>query len=296
MKLVFVLILIVFFGYFFFGVFNFVSYGKVANNQDWYFHYGKARGESIDSEYWKEHPLPFNYNYLPLYHFVFSIFAVHQLVFYFANLVLVLVLIPALLRKLFDNDWSVAIYFGGCALSHTIIFGNVYPQALALLFFLGYLLNRKNGLAFFVFGLLASLTHSHGFYLFLAIGIVEALLLVKNRVLAVGIMTQAQMNDRNLILTLLSLTPLPIVFFGLREAMRKENLLYLGLIGISYAASVLELRTLCVAQLLLCGLAGKNIERTHDRIKKGFVLFLAWQAAFYVLEFMFGTWKFIVLN
>lgn len=290
MKPVFVLIGLVFCFYFLFGLSNFLQYGVVANNQDWTFHFVKSQGLQACLSVFQQWQCTY---YQPVYHSLFSVFAVHPLMFYFVNLVLILVFIPLLLLELFKSKWGVAVYFGGCALCHAMIYGSLFPQALVLVWFLGYLLYRK-WWAWLVFGVCAMFTHSYGLYLFLAIAFIEVLLQSKKVFFAIAFIKQNQMDLHHFGITLLSLIPLPVLFFGLRQA--KENALYLGLILISFFMSFAELRTLCVAQILLCGLAGQNIEKTNWKIKKGFVLFLLVESVFYVLEFVFGTWKYIVLN
>ena len=278
-----------------FGTFNYLNYGVVANNQDWVFHFGQARGEPIESSYWSVMPQPPNTSYQPLYHWLFSFFSFNELAFYFANVLLVCGLIPFLLVKKWPSIWVVLIYFCGISLPHQFLYASTFPNALILVFFLVYLLKR-NWLSWIVLTILAFFTHGFGLYLFLVIGFLEVGKWLTSGYWSVGWLQQAQMSWHNFGILLLSALPLPVIYFGFKQVNKKGEIFFGGLVLISFIASFFEFRALCIAQVLLCGLAGLQLEKESKKIQAGFALFLFAELCFYVLEFVFGTWKFIVFN
>lgn len=162
--------------YLFFGYFNFFSYGVVNNSNDFAFHFGRSSGNYSDElkAYYSEETF---YFYPPLFHQAFFFFSVNQLLFYAANVFLICFFAPLLIFRIVKTWWGPAAYFFGVSTPHLWIFGATFPQALTFVFLLAYFfLSRKNKKALWllVFGLLAALTHQHGFALFVLVGFFEA--------------------------------------------------------------------------------------------------------------------------
>jgi len=261
-----------------FGAFNYLNFGVINNGQDFLAHFSQSQ------------------DYLPLYNFVFQFFVFDQLVFYLANLFVILFLIPWLLLKISSSFYSVAIYLMGVSLPHQLLYGATYPSAMVLVFLLVYLLYKRNLLLLVALGLLAGLTHSKGIYLFGLVFFAEmaAMAFSYRKSLATGLLLpKTLIGLKDLAQVFFSFTPLPVVYFALKNRVEP---FYLIMILFSFAATVHEIRAIVAAQLLLCILAGRNIEGASKKVRIGFVFFLLAQLFFYLLDFAGGTLKFIVLN
>jgi len=288
------IILIFFLFYFFFGFFNFWNYGTVNNTQDFVFHWGQIKRYGPGDSYWEQfdRETP-DLDYPPVYHFLFSLFSFNKFSFYLANLFLIIVLIPILLFKVFRKWWAILIYFCGVSLPHQILYGATYPQALMLLYFLLYIVNRKNWELLLLLTILAYFTHSTGLLLFISIWGFELLgrFLNKNKVLLVGWMKPITLNSwREFIAIFFFQIPLPVFYFGLKKL---KSGFFAGMIVLSFIAAIKDFRALSIAQLLFCILAGNALSDSSRKIKIGFALFLLFQRIFYLMDYAGGTWKFI---
>ena len=293
------IIAVFFLFYICFGAWNYVSYDKVNNTQDFDFHFKRVQG--IDE----------NPKYLPGYHAIFSLFGWNQFLFYSANVFLICVLIPILLYLLKNNWWVVAIYFCGIPLAHQLLYGATYPQALVLVFFLAYLVYRKRfGMhpgALIWLTIAATLTHNLGLALFSIIWLLESLSIIfKKSGLekhieefigkygAVGWIGPSQMIGlKGAIELFFFQLPIPVLIYGFSGL---KSLFYAVLVIVSIAGTPFDFRAISIAQLILVFGTSEAIKGKSKKIKVGFVIFLIAQVAFYLLDYGLGTWKYIVLN
>lgn len=282
-------ILIVFFLIFYsvFGYLNYLDYGKPNNTQDFEFHWNKIKGLTKE-------PYP------ELHHFIFGFFAFNEYTYYLANLLLIIILIPILLFKLTKNVWSIFIYFFSTSLCHALIYGATYPQALVLVFFLIYLLNRYNYGLLILLTILSGLTHKSGgalflfilFYEFISVWLEPLIIKIKKKdFLASGYLFGSRLNSFTQIYELLFFVlPFPVIYFGLQKI--KKNHLFIFLSAFSLlAAFMYDFRAISIMQICFIILAAEQIKESKPTIKKGFILFSITCLILYFYFFILGTIK-----
>lgn len=276
------LCLIFFCFYGFFVLNNFNSYGKVNNSQDFFFHFNKANGTIQESDY------------PPLFHFISSIFSFNEIAYYFFGLALIVFVIPFLIFHLTKNFYSVLVYFVLTNLPHLMLSGSTFPQALMIIFFLLYLIEKKLLIPLCI---LASFTHKSGLALFIGVFIIELIVLFYDNFKlkfdsvfsSVGFLIGSKITGiKSLTMSALVSVPLPLIYFS-RKAFSKPFYLLLALLGFGVALYT-DVRGLWLTQISLI----LNFEQ--PKIKKGFLLLVFLYCFFYLINHMISTIKLITLN
>ena len=296
MKKAFLAFLIIFFFLFYalLGYLNYANFGIINNGQDFDFHY-KRINDISDNRF-----------YSPLYHLIFKPLAFNQFAFYLANIILILAIVPLLIYLISKRIESVIIFFFGIPLAHMAIFSFIFPQVLIMIYFLIYLLFRKNWLIFIFLTILASFTHSKGFYLFLTILFLEIILIwlknfkpnfkrfAVNGFSGVVFLIQDTFKLERLGFYLSVMLPIPLVYFYLRKF--KINF-YSGIFVISIITAILsDIRVLWLAELILCLSLGTTFKKMPQKLKIGFCLFLLANLAYFLIDYGLGTTFLIIKN
>jgi len=284
-----ILISVFFFGYFFNGLFLYLETGNPNNTNDFNFHYEKANGLTEK-------------NYSIGYYWFFSLFAFNQFIFYLANILMPVVIIPLLLWLLVKNNWITAIYFLGLKFGNQIIFSGTFPMALIICFFLIYLLFRKNWLLLLILTFLAANSHSYGLELFILIWIAElSTLIIKHTknlitltwIISIPNMVFAESIERShniiklndLIKVFLFSTPLPIIFFGLKQLIKEKDLFYWILFVVPFFIMFfVPSRVLSISAIIISIYAAKQLPKENKIIKIGFILILLLTFFYFIIE------------
>lgn len=281
------IILFFFSVYILFGFYNYSTFGIVNNAQDFAFHWNRINGIDSTPDYPKG------------YHALFSIFKENQFAFYAANIILIIVLIPILLFIIAKNAWAVLIYFCGIPLAHQLIYSGTYPQAAIILLFLLYLaFFRKNFYALIGFLIVASFIHKMGSMLFFLVFAAEALSVFKpamvDSLLATGLLLPSKFSQLSDFIELfLFQLPVPIIYFAIRK-MKDFTLAIVAIVSI--VGTAVDFRVISIAQVIFAMYCSKGIIEKNNKVKFGFILFLGIMLIYYLLDYAWGTWKYIVWN
>lgn len=276
------LCLIFFCFYGFFALNNFNSFEKVNNSQDFFFHFNKANGTIQDIDY------------PPLFHLISGIFSFNELAFYFFGLILIVFVIPFLLFYLTKKFYVVLVYFVLTNLPHIMLSGSTFPQALIIIFFLLYLIEKR---LFIPLTVLAFFTHNSGLFLFIGIILIELIVLFyENFKLkfdsvfsSVGYLVGSKITGiKSLTMSALISIPLPLIYFS-RKAFSKPFYFLLALLGFGVALYS-DVRGLWITQISLI----LNFE--PPKTKKGFLLLIFLYCFFFLINYMISTIKVIALN
>lgn len=274
--------------YLVFGAFNYLNYGIINNGQDWAFHFDRING--IDD----------GRNYPSLYHYIFSYFK-DPFLFYVANLILILVLTPVILFLITEKFETLAVYFMAVPLVHMEIFGATFPQAFVILLLLLYILNRLNITLFFVLLFLATYSHSKGSILFFGILLIElAIIFFKNfKPHYFVFLNPDKLSLESLGHYLMVLLPVPLLYFAFKEFQTKAHEIYAffgALLVLSVIGSFIDIRAVCIAQLMLCFLVGEQFFKMKGNLRKGFWLLIIVLLIWNLYDYGLGTWKLIYYN
>jgi hypothetical protein len=283
------------------GLTNSVLFGTPNNTNDFIAHYYKTIGDyenDIAQEYYSTHFLE---EYPQVFHILAKPFAINQFGFYAFAVILICLIAPALLYKLAGN-FAVVIYFT-LSLPHLILFNATFPSFLIMVYFLIYLLNRKNILIYLILFLLSIITHKHGAIVFFLIGLAELtnLYFIKNNFeeklqgvkynLGAGFLIGTKFNTPTKFFNMFS-NQLNIYFVWL--ARKKFDVFYLILLFASiYGAIFYDFRTIMLAQIIICVLVGKVFQETKP--SKFFWLNVAFFMFFNFFSLLIETQRFILL-
>lgn len=274
-----VLILIFFLFYGFFGVSNYVNYGKINNSQDFFFHFNSIKERNTG-------------NYPFFYHFVSVPFAFNEISFYLYNLILIIIIIPILLFYLTKNFFSVCAYFALTNLPHLMIFGATYPQALIIIFFLLYLIDKNLFLPLLFF---ATFTHKSGLMFFLAIALIEFFVLIYknfklkfNSVFLSGFLIGSRITGiKEILSAILTFVPLPLIYFSKKAF--SNPFYFLLILSSIFAAVYFDIRALWIMQISLI----LNFVPPKKN-KKAFLVLVFLYVIFFLINYGFPTIKLIL--
>jgi hypothetical protein len=283
------------------GLTNSVLFGTPNNTNDFIAHYYKTIGDyenDIAQEYYSTHFLE---EYPQVFHILAKPFAINQFGFYAFAVILICLIAPALLYKLAGN-FAVVIYFT-LSLPHLILFNATFPSFLIMVYFLIYLLNRKNILIYLILFLLSIITHKHGAIVFFLIGLAELTNLyfikydLKEKLehikynLGAGFLIGTKFNTPTKFFNMFS-NQLNIYFVWL--ARKKFDVFYLILLFASiYGAIFYDFRTIMLAQIIICVLVGKVFQETKP--SKFFWLNVVFFMFFNFFSLLIETQRFILL-
>lgn len=262
--------------YGFFAFQNFNSFGTVNNSQDFFFHFNKAKGLE-------------GFDYPPLFHFISGVFSFNEIAFYFFGLTLIVFLIPFLLFHLTKSFYSVLIYFCLTNLPHLMLFGSTFPQALIIIFFLLYLIEKR---LLILLTVLSVFTHKSGLFLFSAIILIELIVLfyenfklkIDSVFLSSGFLVGSKISGiKSLIASALISVPLPLIYFS-RKTFSKPFYFLIAFLGFGVALYA-DVRGLWLTQISLI------LNFNPPKKKTGFLLLICLYCFFFLINYMISTIK-----
>lgn len=283
------------------GLTNSVLFDTPNNTNDFIAHYYKTIGDyenQVVSEYYTT---DFLENYPQVFHVLARPFAINQFGFYAFAVILICLVAPALLFKLSGN-FAVITYFA-LSLPHLVLYNATFPSFLIMVYFLIYLLHRKNVSIYLILFLLSIVTHKHGAIVFFLIGLAELtnLYFISNNMggklehikynLGAGFLVGTKFETPTKLFNLFS-NHLNIYFVWL--ARKKFDVFYLILLFASiWGAIFYDFRTIMLAQLIVCVLIGKVLK--EQKATKLFWLNVIIFTIFNLFSFLVETQRFILL-
>lgn len=230
--------------------------------------------------------------YAPLFHWVSGPFAFHENSFRYFSVFLVGILTPISLFLLSKKWISVWLYFSVTSYFYFFVDG-IYSQALAHLLFLAVLISKDWKLDF-VFLLLATLAHGHGFFL-VAFGILcknipfDRLSIEKIVPACSGIFGRDRpsvLDDRvgqlvttgesftwaHLLILFTKIIPLPFFYFGVKKVIEDRKFQIMAMVaGFLFAGTFISHRVYYLVPLVLIGPLAEYYQGLSGWGKQGFL-------------------------
>lgn len=223
----------------------FFQFGHFSNSNDYLFHFHRAKGECFLPEHYG-----FSCNTYPiLFNLIASNFALNEIKFFLFAFALIFVLTPFLLWLNARNQWVIPFYLA-ISTPFNFLYAGVFPQALILVFLLGYLYLRQFNAPFlgFLLVLASFFTHQYGF-LFMALIFVLDHLFKANPGFPALVLVSVKFTDR----LIDSALKFPLVFglIGLKQLIKDQNWFLFMAVILTFFGAFMDLRVLLFTQSIL---------------------------------------------